>query len=182
MAEFFKLGIGTPGFKLIDIAAGAGPWGIAFAQKNPDIEITAVDFPQVIEVTKEFTKRHNVDKQFTYLSGNLHDIDLGTEIYDAAILGDYCHAEGAEGCKPVFEKVNKTLKPGGKIIITDLIADPNREKAIFPLNFALNMLLHTDKGDVLTFKEFTEALEYANFSKIKLDELPGEISIITAIK
>jgi Methylase of polypeptide chain release factors len=39
--------------KILDIAAGHGLYGLAFAAKNPQAEITALDWSAVLEVAKE---------------------------------------------------------------------------------------------------------------------------------
>jgi hypothetical protein len=42
--------------KVLDIAAGHGLFGIAFATNNPQAEVTALDWPGVLEVAKENEK------------------------------------------------------------------------------------------------------------------------------
>jgi len=37
---------------VLDIAAGSGAWGIAFAQSDIGTKVTALDLPNVLEVTK----------------------------------------------------------------------------------------------------------------------------------
>jgi methyltransferase family protein len=39
--------------KILDIAAGHGLYGIAFAQNNPHVEVVAVDWPNVLEVQRK---------------------------------------------------------------------------------------------------------------------------------
>jgi hypothetical protein len=39
--------------KVLDLAAGSGVWGIAVAQSSPRVQVTAVDWPEVIDVTKK---------------------------------------------------------------------------------------------------------------------------------
>src|SRR5215218_8369389 len=40
-------------FKVLDIAAGHGLYGLAFARHNPEAEVVALDWPAVLEVAKE---------------------------------------------------------------------------------------------------------------------------------
>src|SRR5262249_30849577 len=37
---------------VLDLAAGSGVWGIALAQKSPQVRVTTVDWPGVIPVTR----------------------------------------------------------------------------------------------------------------------------------
>jgi len=42
--------------RVLDIAAGHGLYGIAFAKQNPQIEVTAVDWPNVLELANRMRK------------------------------------------------------------------------------------------------------------------------------
>src|SRR6266853_7002272 len=39
--------------RVLDIAAGHGLYGLAFAKRNPQVEVFAVDWPNVLSVAKE---------------------------------------------------------------------------------------------------------------------------------
>ncbi len=42
------------------LGAGSGVWGIALAQMSPHVQINAVDWPVVLEVTKNVAQKHGV--------------------------------------------------------------------------------------------------------------------------
>ena len=46
--------------KILDIAAGHGLFGIAFATQNQQAEVTAVDWKPVLEVAKENAEKAGV--------------------------------------------------------------------------------------------------------------------------
>src|SRR6202035_1179603 len=50
--------------KVLDIAAGAGVWGIALAEKLPSVQVTAVDWASVTELAKRVAKRHHVGERY----------------------------------------------------------------------------------------------------------------------
>jgi hypothetical protein len=52
-AEILGVGSAWKALNVLDVAAGSGAWGIAFAQSDPSTKVTAQDYPGVLEVTKK---------------------------------------------------------------------------------------------------------------------------------
>lgn len=100
---------------ILDIAAGSGAWGIAFAEYDINTIITAQDWPGVLEVTKKFVNKFGLDDRFNYISGDLRKVDLGND-YDLIILGHICHSEGAENTIKLISRCYNSLKNGGKLL------------------------------------------------------------------
>jgi methylase of polypeptide subunit release factors len=48
---------------VLDLGAGSGVWGIALAEQSPKVRVSAVDWPQVLDVTEKIAKRHKVAGQ-----------------------------------------------------------------------------------------------------------------------
>ncbi len=166
---------------ILDIAAGSGAWGIAFAECDPNTKITALDWPGVLNVTKRFVNKFGLDNRFNYISGDLRQVDFGNG-YDLIILGHICHSEGAENTIKLISKCFNSLEDGGTLLIADMIPDDERCSAVFPLLFAVNMLIGTTEGDTFTMKEYKEWLEIAGFHDIKTLDVPGPSPLIIATK
>jgi SAM-dependent methyltransferase len=157
--------------RILDIAAGSGVWGIAAAQGDPGVRVTAFDLPQTLEHTRQWADRCGVTDRCEFRAGDIRQGDLGQAEFDAAILGHICHSEGVEHSRKLLAKVARALKPGGTIAIADMIPDDDRRGPTFPLMFALNMLVHTSEGDTFTFAEYDAWLREAGFRDARL--LPG---------
>ena len=52
--------------------------------------------------------------------------------------------------KEILSKIYKALKKGSRIVICEVYPDENREKDLFSLLFAVNMLVHTSEGNTFT--------------------------------
>src|SRR5204863_9258175 len=76
--------------RVLDIAAGHGMFGIAFAKQNPQAEITAVDWPKVLEVAKENAQAAGVSDRYQTNPGSAFDVDYGTG-YDLVLLTNFLH-------------------------------------------------------------------------------------------
>ncbi len=64
--------------KILDIAAGHGLFGLAFARQNPQADVTAVDWPNVLEVAKENAQSAGVSDRYHTRPGSAFDVDYGT--------------------------------------------------------------------------------------------------------
>ena len=62
---------------VLDIGAGSGVWGIALAKLSAQVRIRAVDWPQVLEVTRRVAARHGVAARLTTAPGDFADADFG---------------------------------------------------------------------------------------------------------
>lgn len=178
------LGVGSTwkNLNVLDIAAGSGAWGIAFAESDDGTKVTALDLPNVLEVTKKTVNKFNLDKRFSYIPGDLREVDFGQNRYDIVILGHICHTVGEEKTLELLSRVHRALKRGGKVLIAEMIADDERKKDVFPLMFAANMLVNSTDGNTFTMVEFREWLNEAGFSGFSIIEAPGPSPLIVAGK
>lgn len=168
---------------VLDIGAGSGVWGFAFAKQNPKVRVTVADWPKVIEtVTKKFARREGISQRVEYLPGNFRETEFGESRYDVATLGHICHSEGAEHTQALFARVRRALKPDGTMVVAEFLADEQRAQAEFPLMFALNMLVHTQQGNTFTWSECRQWLDEAGFESATLVEVPGNVAVFLAHK
>jgi ubiquinone/menaquinone biosynthesis C-methylase UbiE len=170
------------GKRVLDIACGSGVWGIAIAEANPEARVTANDFPRVLEVTREYVKKHGVEKRFDYLPGDLKSTDYGKGRFDVAILGNIVHSEGEKSSRALFKKLFDALEPGGRLAIVEMVPSDDRTGPPFPVLFALNMLLHSETGDTYTLAELTSWLKEAGFEKVETHDIGSHSPLVVGIK
>src|ERR1700682_742621 len=63
--------------KVLDVAAGHGLYGIAFAKRNPTAQIVAVDWPNVLEAANENARAAGVENRFRPIAGDAFEVDYG---------------------------------------------------------------------------------------------------------
>ncbi len=168
--------------KILDVAAGSAVWSLPFALQSERVEITAVDFPTVLEVAKKFAGVFGVLDRYTYVASDLRKIEFGTEEYDLALLGHICHSEGAEWSRRLIGNCFRALKKNGRLLIMDYIADEERKSARMPLLIALNALLGTEEGDTFTLSEYRQWLSASGFSQVRVLLTDDRIPVIMAVK
>jgi ubiquinone/menaquinone biosynthesis C-methylase UbiE len=167
--------------RVLDIAAGSGVWGIMLAKNRSSVSITAVDWPEVIPVTKRVAARHGVADRLKCIEGDLLKVDFGSG-FDLATLGHILHSEGPVRSAQLLKKVHASLAPGGTIAIAEFVPDDDRQGPLMPLIFAVNMVVNTTHGDTFTMKEISGWLTAAGFANIRTLAAPGPSPLVLADK
>ncbi len=181
-AEVLSRNGGGASVAVLDVACGSGIWGISFAEANPNARVVFQDFPGLLSVTRGYVKRHKIEDRADYLPGDLKQVDFGKNQFDVALLGNIVHSEGEKSSRKLFKQLHRALKPGGKIVVIDMIPNDERTGPLFPITFALNMLANTTDGDTYTLAEYTKWLKAAGFSRVETAEIGSHSPLVIGIK
>ncbi len=166
---------------VLDVGAGSGVWGIALARQSPHVTIHAVDWPQVLEVTRRVATRHGVADRLTLAPGNFSESDFGQN-HRLATIGHILHSEGPVRSRQLLRRVFDALAPGGTVAIAEFLPNDDRTGPPTPLIFAVNMLVNTDEGDTFTFPEISQWLREAGFRNPRLFDAPSVSPLVLADK
>lgn len=177
MLEIVPVPSGEP-TKLLDIAAGHGMFGITFAQRYPDIEVTAVDWPNVLEVARQNAEKAGVADRYHTLEGSAFDVEVG-DGFDLVFLTNFLHHFDPPTCETLLRKVHAALKAGGRAVTLEFVPNEDRVTPPAAAAFSLQMLAGTPSGDAYTFRELEAMYRSAGFSRSELHPLaPGANSVI----
>ena len=166
---------------VLDIGAGSGVWGIALAHLSPNVTVLAVDWPEVLEVTNKMARQQGVIDRLKTAAGDLLQTDFG-EGHSVATIGHILHSEGAERSRRLLRKTFDALAPGGTIVIGEFMPNADRTGPPTALIFAVNMLVHTERGDTFTFEEVAAWLKEAGFVNPRLLEAPAPSPLVLATR
>jgi SAM-dependent methyltransferase len=147
--------------RVLDVAGGSAAWSLPFIQRHPKATGVVADLPGVLPVAREFVEKFGVADRYDYIEGNIRETAFGKSSFDLVILGHICHSEGAKWSKRLIRKCATALKPGGRLVISDMIPNDPRTGPVFPLLFAINMLLNTSDGDTFTAANYKDWLKAA---------------------
>lgn len=158
-------------YKVLDIAAGHGMYGITVAKRNALAEVVAVDWPAVLEVASENARKHGVADRYKARPGSAFEADFG-EGYDFALLTNILHHFDESTCEKLMRRVQAALKPGGKAITLEFVPNEDRISPPMAAAFSLVMLADTDAGDAYTFAEYEKMFRNAGFARTTLHPVP----------
>jgi SAM-dependent methyltransferase len=181
LASSLSLHSGGKHVKVLDLAAGSGVWSIAVAQAFPNVSVTAIDWPDVLSVTRKMAERFGVGDRYRYVGGDLAEADFG-QGYTVALLGNILHSEGDKRSEQLLRKTYESLAPNGTIAIADFILEPDRVSPVPAVIFNINMLVNTDEGRVYSFDEIATWLRNCGFRNIRTLEAPCSSPLILADK
>jgi 2-polyprenyl-3-methyl-5-hydroxy-6-metoxy-1,4-benzoquinol methylase len=170
LAQLLRAGEGKP-CKVLDIAAGHGLFGIAFARHNPNAQVTALDWPVVLEVAEENARAAGVAARHRLLPGSAFDVDYGAG-YDVVLLTNFLHHFDVPTCEKLLRKVHAALGPGGRAVTLEFVPNEDRVTPPTAATFSMIMLGSTPAGDAYTFAEYQSMFRNAGFSRSELHPLP----------
>ncbi|HEX9544007.1 MAG TPA: class I SAM-dependent methyltransferase, partial [Pyrinomonadaceae bacterium] len=149
-------------------------FGLAFARQNPAAEVTAVDWPNVLEVAKENAQSAGVSDRYHTRPGSAFDVDYGTG-YDIILLTNFLHHFDAPSCEALLRKVRASLADGGRAVTLEFVPNEDRVTPPQAAAFSMMMLGATPGGDAYTFAELERMFSNAGFARSELHELPPTI-------
>jgi ubiquinone/menaquinone biosynthesis C-methylase UbiE len=160
--------------KILDIAAGHGLFGIAFAKNNPQAEVTALDWKAVLEVAKENAQKAGVGGRYNTIEGSAFDVEYGSG-YDLVLLTNFLHHFDEPTCETLLRKVHAALADGGRAVTLEFVPNEDRVTPPDAAGFSMMMLTTTPSGDAYTFAELERMAANAGFSHSTLHPLPPTI-------
>ena len=168
--------------RVLDIAAGHGLYGIAFAKNNPLVEVTAVDWANVLAVATENAVSAGVAERHHNLPGSAFDVDYGTG-YDVVLLTNFLHHFDQATNETLLRKVHAALADGGRAITLEFVPNEDRITPPESAGFSMMMLGSTPSGDAYTFAELEQMAANAGFARSEHYPLPPTIqSVVISYK
>lgn len=107
---------------LLDIGCGAGNYSLMMLSKIPNLNCTLVDLskPMLDKAFERISKQTN--KNVKVLQGDIRVVELNENHFDIILAGAVLHhLRDDKDWEATFEKLFNLLKPGGCLMISDLI-------------------------------------------------------------
>jgi ubiquinone/menaquinone biosynthesis C-methylase UbiE len=157
-------------WKVLDIAAGHGLFGIALAKHNPNAEIYSQDWKHVLEVAMENARAAGVEARMHPVPGSAFEVAFGSG-YDVVLLTSFLHHFDPPTNETLLRKVRAALAPDGCVVTLDFVPNEDRVSPSRAAGFSMMMLGMTPAGDAYTFAEYQRMFRNAGFSSNKLRAL-----------
>lgn len=178
-AELLAKRFGPVHGRILDIAAGHGGFGLAFARQSPDAEITALDAAPVLEVARENAERAGVASRYRLLPGDAMQAPLGAG-YELILLTNILHHYAPPAIVHLLRRVRAALAPDGRALTLEFVPNPDRISPPMAAAFSLTMLASTPDGEAYTFAEYEDMFHQAGFGQVAAYPLPSPQTAILA--
>ncbi|MBP5555440.1 MAG: class I SAM-dependent methyltransferase [Lachnospiraceae bacterium] len=119
---------GSENAEVLDLGCGTGLELEAYFALNPAAKVTGID---LTEAMLNALKEKFSGKNITTVCGSYFDVPFGEEVYDAAVSVESLHHFSEEEKLPLYTKLCKALKPGGRFVLTDFYCDTDDQEGFF---------------------------------------------------
>jgi len=165
---------------ILDVGGGSGIYSAIWLGIDPRARSTQLDWAPVNAIARRLVAARGFGDRFACIDGDLHSTDFGTAIYDIGVYSHVAHQEGPAANKEVFAKFRKALKPGGTLVVSDLVVEDDRSGPAFPLIFASQMLLESKLGTTWRAADYRTWLAEAGFEDVSFQSTPTPSTLIFA--
>lgn len=159
--------LGTLAGRVLDLAGGPGAYAILMCQANPAMTCVTVDLPAISAEARGYVAKFGLADRVECRAGDYHSDEYEREAYDAVTIFGALHQESPEAIVDVLKRAHRALKPGGRVLVLDMMTDETHAAPKFSALFAVNMAITTANGWVFSDAELKEYLAAAGF-------VPGE--------
>lgn len=155
--------------RVLDLGCASGAFGMEVLKQKPGINLTLFDYPNVIEITNEYIEKKGLSDKIQTIGGDMFDDDFGRG-YDTVILSNVIRSYSLMDSMIILRKVFDSLVKDGKVIIHEFLLEETRDKPEFSALLSLNMLVSSNRGDILTETDTWLILKESMFSNIRREE------------
>jgi SAM-dependent methyltransferase len=164
---------------LLDVGGGSGAHSIGAASRWPNLNAVIFDLPPVCEIAQEFIARAGLQNRVSTHVGDLWNDPFPQA--DAHFYADIFHDWSPEKCRFLTKKSFESLKPGGRILLLEMLYDDDKAGPLMTAAYSVAMMLWTE-GQQYTGSELRAMLSEAGFAEIEVKPSFGYWSLITGLK
>jgi cyclopropane fatty-acyl-phospholipid synthase-like methyltransferase len=169
-------------WKVLDIAASHGSFGIEIAKRNPNAHIVALDWEAVVAIARENAHKAGLASRYSTIAGSAFEQDLGSG-YDLILITNFLHHFDEFTIATFLRRIFAALAPGGRAATLEFVPNDDRISPPTPASFSMIMLASTPQGDAYTFSELETMFRNAGFSRSELHSIaPSPEKVVVSYK
>ena len=167
---------------ILDVAAGAGTYSITVAKKYENVTAKMIDLPEMVKIQNKRIHQEGLEERLTSETYDYnHKFPTGN--YDDVFLFAVVHQEPEEHIRKLLDNIYTVLKPNGRLFLTSFFLNEDKISPEYSVQFAIEMLINTEKGKAYTHNEIQDLMKKSQFKEIeRVDEIPGPATLYIAKK
>ena len=151
---------------LLDVAGGTGGFAIRLCEKYPNINITILDFPNVIKLGKKKVASVGLTSRINFVAGDALDYDWPSAGFDAILMSYLYNGVPEKEIPRLANKAFNSINPGGFYIIHDFMVENDRNGPHLAALWQLQHLAFTPTAKSLTPNWVSHILKDVGFTNI----------------
>lgn len=165
----------------LDVGGGSAIYSIEAIQSNPNINGIVFELPAIKPITEEYIDKAGLSDRVSVSPGDFFKDPLPASV-DYVLFSNIFHDWPDSINKNLIQKAYDCLKPGGKIVISEiLLADD--VKSSTPASTSMNVImLPYTKGRQYRPKELFRRLEKVGFTKPEVINLVDDYDLVVGTK
>lgn len=167
--------------RVLEIGAALGCWGIALASLHPKSQVVAVDTPETLKETQQIVAAAKVHARYTWVPGNMLQIEQETHSYDLIVLNEVCHTISPSLLVSWLTHVVRMLAPDGVLLIADMVLDDDYAGPSRHLLSATKLLV-TGGGQLMNINDYRQLLQRAGLDTVQFSRLATTDLIIASCR
>jgi cyclopropane fatty-acyl-phospholipid synthase-like methyltransferase len=128
--------------RLLDVAGGSGSYSIAAAYHHPQLRCTLLDLPPVCEVAAHYAGEYGLGDRIDVAPADMFR-DAWPGDHDRVLMSDIFHDWDDDRCRWLAERARAALRPGGRLILHEMIAGDAGDGPLVALEYSMAMLFST---------------------------------------
>lgn len=165
---------------LLDVGGGSGSLSCALASAHSHIKCTVMELPSVCAVSREFIAAYGLTGRIECLPADMLK-EPWPKDRDAVLFSNIFHDWDWDTCASFARSAATALKPGGTILLHEMLLDEDRSGPLTVACFSVTMLLY-ERGRQYTAGELRQLLEAAGFVDFQATATFGYYSLVQARK
>lgn len=183
-----EVGVGSSSsraeMRILDLAGGPGAYAILMCQACPAATCVTVDLPAISAEAREYVARFGLSGRIECRAGDYHADEYEAGAYDVVTIFGALHQESPAAIVGILKRAARALKPGGRLLVLDMMTDATHTAPKFSALFAVNMALTTENGWVFSDEELKGWLREAGFEPGETRPVPPPMPhwLVTAVR
>jgi SAM-dependent methyltransferase len=164
---------------ILDIGGGSGAHSIGAVLRYKNLKAIVLDLEPICEVAKEFIVEYGLQDRIATQPGNMWNDPFPTA--DVHFYSNIYHDWPVERGRFLTQKSFDSLKPGGHIIIHDVLYNNAKTGPFAPAAYSMLMVGWTE-GQSYSGMELSKMLTEAGFRDIQVRPTFGYYSVVSGVR
>lgn len=172
----------TGATKITDVGGGTAAFAIEVCQVNPQLRATVFDLPAVAESARERIAAAECGDRVDFVEGDFFQDPLPAD-NDVVVLSMILHDWAPEQSEQLVARCVEALRPGGRLVVCELLVDDDKSGPVNASLMSLNMLVEA-WGRNYTAAEYEQWMRAAGLSGVHTTrfDAPGANGMVIGTK